>query len=44
MLTGTTVICVKRGEEVAIGGDGQVTFGNNTIMNLNANWKSIGVI
>ncbi|MFY9139810.1 MAG: ATP-dependent protease subunit HslV [Thermacetogeniaceae bacterium] len=36
MLTGTTVICVKRGEEVAIGGDGQVTFGNNTIMKAHA--------
>jgi len=30
------VICVKRGEEVAIGGDGQVTFGNNTIMKARA--------
>jgi len=36
MLTGTTVICVKKGEEVAIGGDGQVTFGNNTIMKAHA--------
>lgn len=36
MLMGTTVICVKRGEEVAIGGDGQVTFGNNTIMKAHA--------
>lgn len=36
MLTGTTVICIKKGEEVAIGGDGQVTFGNNTIMKAHA--------
>ena len=28
---GTTIVCVRRGEEVAIGGDGQVTFGN-TVM------------
>lgn len=36
MLTGTTIICVKKGNEVAIGGDGQVTFGNNTIMKAHA--------
>ena len=36
MLTGTTVICVKKDKEVAIGGDGQVTFGNNTIMKAHA--------
>lgn len=24
----TTIVCVRRGEEVAIGGDGQVTLGN----------------
>jgi ATP-dependent HslUV protease subunit HslV len=36
MLTGTTVICVKRDGQVAIGGDGQVTFGNNTIMKAHA--------
>ena len=24
----TTIICVRRGNEVAIGGDGQVTLGN----------------
>ncbi|MGB4505033.1 MAG: ATP-dependent protease subunit HslV [Syntrophaceticus sp.] len=36
MLIGTTVICVQRDGNVAIGGDGQVTFGNNTIMKANA--------
>ena len=35
MLTEITVICVKRGEEVAIGGDGQVTL-HNTIMKAHA--------
>mgnify|MGYP005840320067 CR=1 FL=1 len=29
--TGTTVLCVKRGNEVSMGGDGQVTF-SNTIL------------
>lgn len=32
---GTTIIAVRRGEQVAIGGDGQVTLGN-TIMKGNA--------
>lgn len=32
MLHGTTIIGIKRGEQVAIGGDGQVTLGSNTIM------------
>lgn len=32
LFTGTTIIAVKREEQVAIGGDGQVTFGNNTII------------
>lgn len=36
MFTGTTVICIKKDGAVAIGGDGQVTFGNNTIMKANA--------
>ena len=36
MLTGTTVISVKRRVEVALDGDGQVTFGNNTIMKAHA--------
>jgi ATP-dependent HslUV protease subunit HslV len=30
------VICIKKDGEVAIGGDGQVTFGNNTIMKAHA--------
>ncbi len=36
MFVGTTVICVKRDDLVAIGGDGQVTFGSNTIMKAHA--------
>lgn len=32
---GTTIVCVRRGDSVAIGGDGQVTQGN-TIMKGNA--------
>ncbi len=32
LFSGTTIIAVKRGNQVAIGGDGQVTLGNNTIM------------
>lgn len=32
MFQGTTVIAVRRGNEVAIAGDGQVTFGGNTVM------------
>ena len=32
---GTTILCVRRGNEVVIGGDGQVTMGN-TIMKGNA--------
>ncbi|MFI3256345.1 MAG: ATP-dependent protease subunit HslV [Psittacicella sp.] len=31
----TTIVCVRRGNEVSIGGDGQVTLGN-TIMKSNA--------
>ncbi len=30
------MICINRNGQVAIGGDGQVTFGNNTIMKANA--------
>ncbi|HBQ27657.1 MAG TPA: HslU--HslV peptidase proteolytic subunit, partial [Syntrophomonas sp.] len=37
MFTGTTIIAVKKGEETAIAGDGQVTFGQNTVMKSNAN-------
>ena len=32
---GTTILSVRRGKEVAIGGDGQVTLGN-TVMKGNA--------
>ncbi len=32
MFDGTTVIAVRKGPQVAIGGDGQVTFGGNVIM------------
>ena len=28
---GTTILCVRRGTEVAIGGDGQVSMGNTTV-------------
>lgn len=36
MLKGTTIIAVRRGDKGAIGGDGQVTLGQNTIMKHNA--------
>ncbi|MFY9296024.1 MAG: ATP-dependent protease subunit HslV [Caldicoprobacterales bacterium] len=32
MLNGTTIVAVRKGDQAAIGGDGQVTFGQNTIM------------
>ena len=32
MFTGTTIIAVKKENQVAVAGDGQVTFGNNTII------------
>ncbi len=32
---GTTILCVRRGSEVALGGDGQVTLGN-TVLKSNA--------
>lgn len=32
---GTTILCVRRGNEVVIGGDGQVSFGN-TVLKSNA--------
>ena len=32
MLRGTTIVAVRKGNQAAIGGDGQVTFGENTIM------------
>jgi ATP-dependent HslUV protease subunit HslV len=36
MLTGTTIIAIRKGDKGAIGGDGQVTFGQNTIMKRGA--------
>lgn len=36
MFRGTTIVAVKRGNKVAIAGDGQVTFGNNMIMKQQA--------
>jgi ATP-dependent HslUV protease subunit HslV len=35
-MTGTTIIGVRRDGQVALGGDGQVTFGNNTIIKAEA--------
>ena len=32
----TTIVAVKRGGKVAIAGDGQVTFGNSTVMKSTA--------
>ena len=37
MFTATTILGVRRDRRVAIAGDGQVTFGQNTIMKHNAN-------
>ncbi len=37
MFRGTTIIAVKRENEVAIAGDGQVTFGDKTVMKHGAN-------
>ncbi|HZK43331.1 MAG TPA: ATP-dependent protease subunit HslV [Syntrophomonadaceae bacterium] len=37
MFQGTTIIVVKKDNQTAIAGDGQVTFGQNTIMKHNAN-------
>jgi len=36
MLIGTTIIAVRRGDKGAIGGDGQVTLGQSTIMKQSA--------
>ncbi len=36
MFKGTTVICVRRGEQVAMAGDGQVTLGNQIIKAVSA--------
>ena len=32
----TTIVAVKKGQDVAIAGDGQVTFGQNTVLKHNA--------
>jgi len=36
MFHATTIVAVKKGKNVAVAGDGQVTFGNSTIMKHNA--------
>ncbi|WP_347490838.1 ATP-dependent protease subunit HslV [Desulfoscipio sp. XC116] len=36
MFHATTIVAVKQGNEVAMAGDGQVTFGQNTILKHNA--------
>lgn len=36
MLQGTTIVAVKKENRVAVAGDGQVTFGNNTIIKRGA--------
>lgn len=36
MIHATTIVAVKKGPNVAVAGDGQVTFGNSTIMKHNA--------
>jgi ATP-dependent HslUV protease, peptidase subunit HslV len=35
MFKGTTILCIRRGKSVAIGGDGQITMGN-TVLKHNA--------
>ncbi|WP_279286925.1 ATP-dependent protease subunit HslV [Heliobacterium chlorum] len=35
-LMGTTIVAVKRGKNVAVAGDGQITFGDRTIMKATA--------
>lgn len=37
MFKGTTIVVVRKNHQTAIAGDGQVTFGQNTIMKHNAN-------
>lgn len=37
MFTGTTIVAVRKDNCTAIAGDGQVTFGQNTVMKSNAN-------
>ena len=36
MFSATTIVAVRRNGQTAIGGDGQVTFGENTIMKSTA--------
>lgn len=36
MMMGTTIIAIKKGENIAIAGDGQVTMGDSTIMKSTA--------
>lgn len=36
MFSATTIVAVRKGGQVAMAGDGQVTMGNNTIMKANA--------
>ncbi len=36
MIQATTILAVKKGDKVAIAGDGQVTFGNSTIIKHSA--------
>ncbi|MBC7345045.1 MAG: ATP-dependent protease subunit HslV, partial [Clostridia bacterium] len=36
VIRSTTILAVKRGSELAMGGDGQVTMGNNTILKQKA--------
>ncbi|SFR01631.1 ATP-dependent protease subunit HslV [Desulfoscipio geothermicus] len=36
MFHATTIVAVKKGKEVAMAGDGQVTFGQNTVLKHNA--------
>lgn len=32
MMSGTTIVAIKKDDKIAIAGDGQITFGNTTIM------------
>lgn len=36
MFEATTIIAIKKGKQTALAGDGQVTFGQNTVMKHNA--------
>ena len=36
MIQATTILAVKKGDQVALAGDGQVTFGNSTIIKHSA--------